>query len=425
MNNKPDNKKIAIVGFGCAGYHAVKAIREYDPRCIIDVYSNTSEAPYNPMLTTYFASDKIPETQMYPLGTLEEIKDKFKLNIFTSTAVKKINAVKREIVTSDGVRGGYSDIIIASGARAVIPPIKNLPKRRIYTMRTADDARALRVVADTGIKSALVVGAQMVGIKVVELLRRRGVDVLLADMAAHMFPASAYETTAAVISDRLERAGVRLKFGAAVVAVNGDGERLCAEFSDGEKYSFDAIVFCSGIKPNIDFIDREEIEVGYAIKVGEDMQTSVPHIYAVGDCCETKNVLGNGNAYIGLWANSAKQGKVAGSNVAGRHEKYDGNLIHNITHYMDTDFISVGDVKAPGERVFWEGPGGGWRMEATVCDGRIRALNILDNANIAGPVKNILLHQAARPDAGMTEAGNLILARSGMPADIIRKLGGA
>lgn len=418
-------KKIAIVGFGCAGYHAVEAIRSYDKDCIVDIYSDTSEPPYNPMLTTYYASDKIPEGGMFPLGTLEEIRERFGVNILVSSPVTKIDAYKREISTEDGVTSEYSDIIIASGARAVVPPIRDLPQRGIYKMRTANDARVLKKAADSGIETALVVGAQMVGIKVVELLHRRGVKVFLADMAEHMFPASAYESTADAISARLENKGVELKFGAAVLAVEECGGKLKAVFSDGEERCFDIVVFCSGIKPNIGFIDKAQVETGYAIKVGEDMQSNVPHIYAAGDCCETKNVLGGGNAYIGLWANSARQGHVAGSNAAGGDEKYEGNLIHNITHYMGTDFISVGDVKASGERVFWEHGKGDWRIEATVSEGRILALNILDNANLAGPAKNILLRQATVPGAKMTQAGKMILARSGMPEDMIRKLGGA
>ena len=210
-----------------------------------------------------------------------------------------------------------------------------------------------------------------------------------------------------------------------MVGVKEDGKKLRAEFSDGESHSFDIVIFCSGIKPNIDFVDRGELNVGQAITVGEDMQSSVAHVYAAGDCCEAKNVLGKGNAYIGLWANSAKQGWTAGSNAAGKHEKYEGNLIHNITHYMDTDFISIGDINAPGERVLYEDPKGCWRLEATVSGGRILSLNILDNVGLSGAVKSVLLRRAAYPGSAMTEAAKLILTRNGMPENIVRKLGGA
>ena len=166
------------------------------------------------------------------------------------------------------------------------------------------------------------------------------------------------------------------------------------------------------------------LSTGVGIKTDLHMRANVPHIYAAGDCCETLNVLTGESAYIGLWANSAMQGRVAGNSIAGIPDSYQGSLIHNITHYMDTDFISVGNIKADGERVFWRSRGGGWQLEATISDGKIAALNILDNAHVAGPVKNALLHRAAHPEQPMSVHARLLLSGAGVPDEIIKKLGG-
>lgn len=417
-------KTVAIIGLGCAGFSAAKAVREADPKRSIHIYSDTDEAPYNPMLTTYYASGKIREDEMFPLGNLEDISRELNAKIMCLSPVVSLRAQTREIVLENGNIECYDDIIIASGASAVVPPIKNLPSRGIYTMRTASDARRLERVLESGVKRAIVVGAQMVGIKVVELLMKRGIKTLLVDMETQMFPASAYETTASIITDKLMGKGVELKLGTAIRTVEECENGLCSGFSDGSSAESDIVVFCSGIRPNIGFVDKNEIEVGVGIKTDLHMQSNVPHIYAAGDCCETLNVLTGKNAYIGLWANSMMQGRIAGNNVVGKREKYQGNLIHNITHYMDTDFISVGDIKSEGKRIFWEKPDGSWRLEATMLDGKMRALNILDNANIAGPVKAVLVHQAAHPDETMSGATKLLLARNGIPAKIIAQLGG-
>lgn len=417
-------KSVAVIGFGCAGFSAARAIREAEPDRIIDIYSDTDEAPYNPMLTTYFVSGKIEESTMFPLGDLDTIRKTLGANILTGTPVTRLRARERTLELADGSERQYDDIVIATGAGAVIPPIKNLPERGLYTMRTAGDARRLEKALDDTVKSAVVVGAQMVGIKVVELLVKRGIRVVFADMEKQVFPASAYESTAEVIASRLRAAGVELKLGTAVSGVKDEGDGLSVSFSDGARERADIVVFCSGIRPNIAFVDRTELEVGVGIKTDLQMRTSVPHIYAAGDCCETLNVLTGENAYIGLWANSSVQGRVAGHDICGVKDSYPGNLIHNITHYMDTDFISIGNVKAEGRRIFWESPSGGWRMEATVSEGRILALNILDNAGVSGPVKNILLHQAAHTGEGMSEAAKLTLHRSGMPERVIKALGG-
>ena len=417
-------KKVAIIGFGCAGYSAARAIKASAPEITPDIYSATDDAPYNPMLTTYFVSGKIGKEEMFPLGDLEKVRSDLGANIFTRCKVAQLRARDKTIVLSDGSEKKYDSIIITSGAGAVIPPVGPLPDKGIYTMRTAQDAYALSAGLDN-VDSALVVGAQMVGIKLVELLHKRGIKVTLADMAGHMFPASAYPSVAEIISDRLEDAGIELKFSAAVSGISEENGRLVARFSDGGVLSTDIVVFCSGIRPNIDFVDRSELDVGTGIKTDLGMRTNVPGVYAAGDCCETLNLLTGKNAYIGLWANSYMQGKVAGENAVGGDSFYKGNLIHNITHYMDTDFISIGDVNADGERVVWEHSDGLWRIEATVAEGRIAALNILDNTGIAGPMKNALVQQACSPQCKMSTASKLILQQSGMPASIIRKLGGA
>ena len=419
-----DIKSVAVIGFGCAGFSAARAVRQADPERVIDIYSDTAEAPYNPMLTTYYVSGKINESTMFPLGDLETIKKELRVNILCNTPVKRLRARERVLELDGGAERQYDDIVIATGAGAVIPPIKKLPERGIYTMRTASDARRLERALDGGIKSAVVVGAQMVGIKVVELLVKRGIRTLLCDMEKQMFPVSAYERTAAVIAARLEGAGVEVRLGAAITGVCDDGDCLRASFSDGSAARADLIVFCSGIRPNLTCIDLGELDVGVGIKTDLHMRANVPHIYAAGDCCETLNVLTGESAYIGLWANSAMQGRVAGNSIAGIPDSYQGSLIHNITHYMDTDFISAGNIKADGERVFWRSRGGGWQFEATISDGKLAALNILDNAHVAGPVKNALLHRAAHPEQPMSVHARLLLSGAGVPDEIIKKLGG-
>jgi len=197
-------KTIAIIGFGCAGYSAALAARRAMPDAVIHIYSDTEEAPYNPMLTTYYVSGKIDEKAMFPMGDLEAVSRELGAEIFCSSPVKQLRAADMEIVLSDGSARRYDDIVIASGASAVVPPIGPLPEKGIYTMRTASDARRLEKALDGSVGSTVVVGAQMVGIKLVELLTKRGIKTTLADMAPQMFPASAYPSVAEIIAKRLD-----------------------------------------------------------------------------------------------------------------------------------------------------------------------------------------------------------------------------
>ena len=116
--------KYAVVGFGTVGYHAVKKIRELDKEGCIDVYSNTGRAPYNPMLTTYYAFGKLEYEGMFPFGDLEQIQKEVDFNLRREQVIK-VHGSEHLVETENGSEQ-YDRILIATGARAFAPPVKGL-----------------------------------------------------------------------------------------------------------------------------------------------------------------------------------------------------------------------------------------------------------------------------------------------------------
>ena len=237
-----------IVGFGTAGYHAVKAIRNFDKDGQIDVYCNTGLAPYNPMLTTYYASDRLSYEGMFPFGPLEPMQKELKFNYITDV-VTKVHAKEHMIDTENGSKR-YDKILIASGAHAFGPPVKGAEKEDVFFMRTIYDAESLKQrMEQKNVKSAVVVGASMVGIKIVELLNRAGVRTCLADLAEYIFPLAAYRDVGEEIQNRIEKMGIDLKFKATVDHVEiRDGEKVAC-MTDGSVVPADIIVLCIGTEP--------------------------------------------------------------------------------------------------------------------------------------------------------------------------------
>lgn len=415
---------IAVIGFGCAGYHAVKTLRENGYTGGIDVYSDTGEAPCNPMLTTYYVSEKIKREGMYPFGSLEEICAQFDLHILCESEVTRLHAKERVVEMAQGCSRPYDDIVICTGAVPVVPPFARGLKNNAYTMRTAADARALEAkLASGGVRTAVVVGGQMVGIKVVELLWKRNIKTLLVDMAPQIFPVSACERVAQVIQQRLSEQGIEQRYSCALAAVEETENGIRSTLADGTVTESDIIVFCSGIRANVPFVEREEIPVGRAVTVDLRMRTGAEHIYACGDCCEVADIQTGEISSIGLWANAAVQGQIAARNILGEPVEYQGNLIHNITHFMDMDFISIGNCHAQGEHTCWAGDS--WQMEAILDgDGKPLCINILDNARVSGALKALLIKRFKSPEAPLGPAARLQLERSGLPRDVIELLGG-
>lgn len=384
-------KKVAIIGFGCAGYHAAKALREKCPDCDIHVYSNTHEAPANPMLTTYYIAGKLPRSGVFPLGVKDEIVQSLQICLHEDTPVKYVLAKEHIVVLEDGSRKGYDEIILASGSHPFVPPIKGLPKKNVYVMRTVDDADRLLEGIHNGISSALVIGASWVGIKVVEALTAHGVPTSMADMAPCIFPTAILPDVAGEIHARLEAKGISLLFGRGIDSMEEQEDGIVCRFSDGSSEKTQIVALCLGLRPSIGYLDASEIDINRGVLVDEHQRTSVPGVFAVGDCCEAREIIHNQFVVVNLWANAVRQGTIAGQNAAGENETFVGNFTHNITHFLGMDFIGIGDNRAKGETIAYESPDGNVMFRAIVEDGRIACINILDNYQISGVLKNYMI----------------------------------
>lgn len=416
--------RYGIVGFGCAGYFAAKTIRENDKNGEIVVFSEHDSSPYNPMLTTYYVSGKIPFEAQFPFGNMEKIKEELSLCVHTGVAVKRVLGEEKIIELSDGGQHKFDKILISTGARAVVPQIPGLDKEDAFYMRTLEDAVKLRTALETNTyKSALVVGASMVGIKVVELLNKAGISTTLADMADRIFPLAAYKNVSDEIERRVTQKGVKLNLGSALSSVDKTENGYRCIMSDGKEIQADMIVLCIGTKATVDIADST-IDINRGIIVDENMETSAKDIYAAGDCSEGKELQTGENMIIGLWANAAYQGMTAGANMAGGSASFDGNFMHNITHFMGMDFIGFGDNRKTGQVITSGDINGGLYVEAVLDESGLFGVNILDNYRISGAVKNYFYRLMTEGKADISPIQRGILIKEGLRPSFIEKLEG-
>ncbi|MDO4267507.1 MAG: FAD-dependent oxidoreductase [Eubacteriales bacterium] len=412
--------RYAVVGFGTAGYHGVKAIRRYDSAGQIDVYSNTGRAPYNPMLTTYYIYGKLKREGMYPFGELEDMKRELDFSMITEPVVK-IHGESRQVETASGKKE-YDRILIATGARAFAPPVKGLKPEDCFVMRTDDDAEQLKErLEQKNVKHAAVIGASMAGIKVAEVLNKNGVDTYLLDLAPWIFPLAAYEETAGGIVSRVENRGVHMMFQNTIdhMECGSGGQR--AVLTGGSEIPADIVVLCIGTRAATETA-AGEVEIGRGIVVNERMETSAPGIYAAGDCCEGRNLESGENQIIGLWANANHQGDVAGANMAGQNVSFGGNILHNITHFMDLDFIGFGDNRISGKVLEYGRAEEGLYIRMVFQDGRIAGANILDNYRISGIIKNYMLRLFAGEKSRIPDYQRGMLVKAGLTEELIKEI---
>lgn len=417
-------KRFAIIGFGCAGYQALAAIRQAGCDAQVDVYTETDLPPYNPMLTTYYVGGKLPYEGLFPFGTLAEIGQRYEASFLTGTRAAKVDAQRRAVTLESGEVRDYDKILVATGATAFVPP-SFAGVEGAFCMRTVDDAVGLKTaLEEREYRSAVVVGASMVGIKVAELLLKRGIRVTLADMAPHIFALAAYPEVSAMIEERIGKMGIRMAFGRALAGAEKTPEGYRVTFADGETLDTDLLVLNIGTRAATGLLDPAQVNIDRGVVVNERMETSAPGVYAAGDCCQGRNLQSGQTQIIGLWANAGVQGRVAGRNMAGVGDETDGNILHNITHFLDMDFIGLGDNRATGEVYQYYSPDRRFYLQAVLKDGWPVGFNILDNYGISGILKAHLVKVLRGEKSGFTPEQRGQLLRYGLEGDFIDTLEG-
>ena len=420
-------KRLAIVGFGGAGYNAAKAARSVSPDAEIDVYTDTDVGPYNPMLTTYYVKNAIAYDTLFPFGALEKIAQSLRLNIHTGCPVTGLLAQERAVELANGTRRRYDSILLSTGASALMPPIPGIDLPGVLKMRTAADARLLKERIETGgLKDALVVGASWVGIKVIEDFYDKGIACTLVDGAKWIFPVAAFRETAQRIQADLDRKSVRQAYGQMLERIEREPDgRLAACMKGGERFSADTVVVCIGIRPNVGFLKGSGLEIGRAVRVDRKQQTNIPGIYAAGDCCEGFEMQSGTYKHVGVWANAQNQGRVAGINMAGGNEEFSSNLLLNLAHYLHVDFLSIGDITTccPGDEVY-EYEDDYYYIRGVKKGKDIKCINIFGPPESNGILRSGFV-KSLQHEQTFSDYGVAALQAAGYPDSFIKFLGGS
>lgn len=420
-------KKVAILGFGAAGYNGACGIRMVDTEAQIDVYTCSDTGPHNPMLTTYYIKNAIPYEAMFPYGVLEDVEKRLDLHVIRYAEVVKLDTKTKTVFTSDGKQSAYDKVLIATGASAYMPDIVGADLPNVMVMRSEADAIQLKTLLESGcVRSGLVVGASWSGIKVAESFVQNGLHCTLMNRSRVSFGNSLYPIIAEKVQSHMEQCGIELAFGCSLdhIEQRRDG-RLAAITQDGRCIMTDVIVMTSGIQPNAGFIEPGSIAMDRAIRVNNRMETSVPGIYAAGDCCEAFDILSRKNKNIALWLNSVEQGRTAGLNIAGRPTYFGGNMPVSLGHCLGMDFLTIGDPKvsdAHTEEYTYEKDG------LVICAARqgkmLQCINLIGSVLYAGVLKNLFIRSIENPEAEMNAWTICTLRHYGLPESFINFLGG-
>ena len=313
--------RLVVVGGVAAGTKAASRARRLDPGMEITVYQEEPEPSISECGLPYLLSGVVQRRDQLVARAPEkfaegDIEMKVRHRVEGIHPGTKTLSV-RDLRTGEAFEDRYDRLIVATGARAVLPPIPGADLDGIFPIRFLTDTdRIMAYVEEWSPERALIVGGGYIGLEVAENLCRMGMDVTLVEGEDRV--ALAYGTE---VSDRveaeLEAHGVGVFTGEMVEEFVGEGRVRAVRFG-GKEREAELVILGVGIQPNVELARDAGAEVGPtgAIRVDRRMRTAIPEVWAAGDCVETTNLVSGRPAWVPLGDTANQMGRVAGTNAA-------------------------------------------------------------------------------------------------------------
>ncbi|MPZ67576.1 MAG: pyridine nucleotide-disulfide oxidoreductase [Pseudonocardiaceae bacterium] len=321
-------QRLVVIGGGAAGMSAASAARRVDPEREIVVLEATGHAAYGLCGIPYYLAGLVERAEALYSYPPSYFRQRRRIDLRLHAEAVELDPERRELRYREGGqdrRLAYGDLVVAAGGAPVQPALPGVTDARVVTVRTLEDAVALRALLDEGrLRTAVVVGAGYVGLEMAEALHARGVRMTVVEAAAQVMP-NLDEPVAALVADEVRRHGVDLRLGVPFEGVRRDGDALVA-LVDGAALPADLVVLAMGVRPAADVATLAGARTGPAgaLLVDEEMCTTLPSVYAAGDCIAPQHLVLGRPAYLPLGPAGNKTGRVAGTVVAGGTARFRG-----------------------------------------------------------------------------------------------------
>jgi nitrite reductase (NADH) large subunit len=329
--------KHVIIGNGVAGTEAALAIRKSDAQASITV---VSESPhhyfYRPRVIEYLAGETTTDKLVI---YKQDFYDKNRIETRLGTRVTDILTGEHVVLDAKGTRLEWDRLLIATGARSFMPPVRGSDLAGVFTLRGISDADLILDYAK-GVEHVAVIGGGLLGLEAAYSLSRLGKTVTVIEFFQWLLPRQLDQAGGRILLEMLESKGLSFILGDSVASIEGDGRVGRLVLKSGKEVQAGMVLVSAGIRCSIDLAKAAGIETNTGIIVDDHLRTSAPGVFAAGDPVEHR-----GKVY-GIWPAAREQGRIAGLNMAGIETAYEGTIMANSLKITGIDLFSAGDFNA-------------------------------------------------------------------------------
>ncbi|HZR21538.1 MAG TPA: FAD-dependent oxidoreductase [Verrucomicrobiae bacterium] len=350
--------KVIVIGGVAAGPKAASKIMRLNPQAEVTIIEKGKFISYAGCGLPYYVSGTVKEQRdlmSTPIGVVrdpaffQKVKN---VKVLTETEALEIDRAQKHVrVRRKGESADtwldYDKLVLATGAKPVIPSLANVTLGNISTLHSVPDAAGIRaLLAQATTREVVMIGGGLIGVEAVEALVECGCRVTVVEMMPHILRMLDWEM-ARLVERHMESKGVKLLTNTQVTGFEGNG-RVSAVLTSQGRLPADLVILGMGVRPYVELARSAGLQIGTTggIKVDERQSTSDRDIYAAGDCVESTDLVSGKPCYVPMGSTANKQGRVAAINICGGQDTFPGVLGSTVCRVFDFCVARTGLTEA-------------------------------------------------------------------------------
>jgi NAD(P)H-nitrite reductase large subunit len=328
-------KKYLIIGNGAAGTIAAEHIRKNDADGEITIVSKEDLPFYYRVRLPDLLGGKVTEPEL--IARNRNWYEEKEITLKLQTEIIRTDNQQNKVFTADGAPLDYDSLLLANGSHSFVPPVKGSELDGVFTLHTVNDVRKISGFAQN-ISQVVLIGGGLLGLETANALHKLGKKITVVEFLPRLLPRQLDIEGAARLQHIFENMNYTFKLGATTREIAGDRSVERVILANDEIMSTEMVIISAGVRPNLELAGMLGLKKDKGIIVDKFLQTSAPDIYAAGDVIEFE-----GRTY-GIWPAAMEQGRIAGINISGGNEAYQGTVLSNILKVAGIDLASAGNI---------------------------------------------------------------------------------
>ncbi|HCW52807.1 MAG TPA: CoA-disulfide reductase [Clostridium sp.] len=335
--------RVVIVGGIAAGTSAAAKLRRLHKDAEIVIYEKGDIVSFGACGLPYFVGDFFEDTERMiartPEAFIKSGVDVKTLHEVTNVDFKSKKVTVKNLKEDTVFEDSFDKIMIATGARSIIPPIKNVNLENVHTLKSLQDGYALKaLMKNEENKKIAIIGAGFIGLEAVEAAKKYGKEVSVFQLGDRILQDVFDKEITDLLEEELRKHDVNLYVQETVTELIGDG-KVEKVVTNNREVEADVVIIATGVRPNTEFLKDSGIEMlrNGAIVVDNHGRTSIEDVYAAGDCATIYQIVQDEQSYVPLATGANKLGRIVGENLAGMNTEFQGSLASSCIKVMDME----------------------------------------------------------------------------------------